>query len=629
MRFCHGVVALCLTIFVVEGKSSSIVNRDKTETVERQPNTRTSTTTRRKRRDRKLLRSTNGPQDLHQPNDSLPQQQQQNTERGLEWYTDDDYSFDDDFRIMDEAALPNTCQVTWDFHYLAHDLVGGCSYDRIVQEMHSEGCWHDMETELRFMLGVETDAQAAALINQACTDATNYIYNDPHHPLSFSSVLGYDSPRWDKAYLDGGTAWHARPSAQYHTHQHHLQSEDIQWMYEWQRYDTRIAMPTGVENVENCQFRTVLCCTTDHQHHQYETDYDPAPDNTDVCYVDMSRSPTSNRVKAGFALMERDDEGWAHCEGFVWSNDETDVSALFRGNNLFYHSMYRMADTRGYQSPLPGAPLCACVEQMPTVTRADCHQVDVVGLNVTIQLSPHHDPYVCIDYYELDFTPCEGTTQDNDLVSHFELQVQRGKATQEELDVLTSEYLVGEGNCGLATEDFLHSQWMDARNPVELINDDSGRHVYATRLASSSGLQNYAEGVGAATTSTMRAGYDTRWGFKATSCPGGNDQKTDSCYLIVNYNTHRRLFAEKGKVDTDGVGAASGGIRNDQKWKIEKHKCADERSACYQLINADSLRALFADRGSSFASGFGADTVVNRTSFNWQIDGIENLATTK
>jgi len=31
---------------------------------------------------------------------------------------------------------------------------------------------------------------------------------------------------------------------------------------------------------------------------------------------------------------------------------------------------------RGYVKNIPGAPMCACAEQMPTVSRADCTQID-------------------------------------------------------------------------------------------------------------------------------------------------------------------------------------------------------------------------------------------------------------
>ena len=49
---------------------------------------------------------------------------------------------------------------------------------------------------------------------------------------------------------------------------------------------------------------------------------------------------------------------------------------MYRGNNLFYVSLYDHMYVRGYVKNIPSAPMCACAEQMPTVSRADCTQID-------------------------------------------------------------------------------------------------------------------------------------------------------------------------------------------------------------------------------------------------------------
>jgi hypothetical protein len=97
----------------------------------------------------------------------------------------------------------------------------------------------------------------------------------------------------------------------------------------------------------------------------YDTDCldaDPA-DNTEICMVDMSRSPTSSRTEDGFAVFDGE-EGDSHCHGFAWAEDPTDPSAKFKGNNLFYVSLYDHFTQRGYVQNVPGAPMCACVEQV-------------------------------------------------------------------------------------------------------------------------------------------------------------------------------------------------------------------------------------------------------------------------
>jgi hypothetical protein len=80
----------------------------------------------------------------------------------------------------------------------------------------------------------------------------------------------------------------------------------------------------------------------------------------------MARSPIASRTSQGFALFEKNAEEDSHCHGFVWSEDPDDVSTRFRGNSLFFVSMYDHLTQRGYVRNVPGAPMCACVEQVIT-----------------------------------------------------------------------------------------------------------------------------------------------------------------------------------------------------------------------------------------------------------------------
>lgn len=88
----------------------------------------------------------------------------------------------------------------------------------------------------------------------------------------------------------------------------------------------------------------------------------------------MERSPQANHVAGGFILYPDDVEEDTHCHGFVWSDDDNDESKIYKANNLFYVSMEDHLRTRGYVRNVPGAPMCGCLEQMPTVERADCTQ---------------------------------------------------------------------------------------------------------------------------------------------------------------------------------------------------------------------------------------------------------------
>jgi len=105
-------------------------------------------------------------------------------------------------------------------------------------------------------------------------------------------------------------------------------------------------------------------------------------DNTDLCYVDVERGSASTGLSFDDIIVYNGDnnngEGSIHCHGLAWSNDVLDHTARYKANNLFYISMYDHMYKRGYVENIPGAPMCGCVEQMPTVTRSDCSQVNLV-----------------------------------------------------------------------------------------------------------------------------------------------------------------------------------------------------------------------------------------------------------
>jgi len=91
----------------------------------------------------------------------------------------------------------------------------------------------------------------------------------------------------------------------------------------------------------------------------------------------MERDIGSSHVPGGFAVFEGGSEGDTHCHGFAWDEIGEDAIAKYKGNNLFYVSMYDHLYTRGYVRAVPGSPMCGCVEQMPVVSRSDCTQLDV------------------------------------------------------------------------------------------------------------------------------------------------------------------------------------------------------------------------------------------------------------
>jgi hypothetical protein len=166
-------------------------------------------------------------------------------------------------------------------------------------------------------------------------------------------------------------------------------------------------------------------------------DKDPA-DNTNLCFVDSSRGPNSNEFESDKGLYmfpgdNNDGEGAIHCHGFAWSNDVDHPSARFRGNNLFYVSMYDHMYVRGYVKNIPGAPMCGCVEQMPTVSRCDCTQID---LEETIKITYDSRSNLFngrITDISIDFNACQGiNNRNNDLWAYIARLYQEEEITNEQ-----------------------------------------------------------------------------------------------------------------------------------------------------------------------------------------------------
>jgi len=262
----------------------------------------------------------------------------------------------------------------------------------------------------------------------------------------------------------------------------------------------------SVSNVNSCASNTAYCCwSTDRQAEDdngdceipYDiecVDKDPE-DNTNLCYVDLQNGastigqpglkgtlhfpgddeveeleneeepeeveePEEEEEPEGEEEeeleMEEDEleetrpsEGPIHCHGFAWADPSAgfpmDPSYQFRANNLFFVSMYDHLYQRGYVRNIPGAPMCACSEQMPVVSRADCTQIDPV-LQYKVVFSGGRAT-VEFEMVELAFNSCEGIDpygeeDDNDLWAYAHRLFLEGKMTAVQLKALTQR-LVG------------------------------------------------------------------------------------------------------------------------------------------------------------------------------------------
>lgn len=344
-----------------------------------------------------------------------------------------------------------------------------CSYDAFVSSLQAEltsvGCAHGAAIEMQLTLG-QTQDEAQSAIAEACSESH----------LPFGEITG-QGHIFDKEYYDGGTYYNEERQSfdKNGITIHKLETDPgdrIEQIYDVIAQSRGITFPENLINFDSCELNAAMCCfVQDRQardnngncatpYDENCVDADPA-DNTDICYVDMSRSPTSSRTTDGFSLFEHEDEDDSHCHGFAWAEDPTDPSARFKGNNLFYVSMYDHLTQRGYARNVPGGPMCACVEQMPVVTRADCTEIAITE-DVTFTYSSADGLSAAISNLDINFNACQGANgNNNDLGAYYERLLDEEKISDEKRDSFY-DTVVGETYCREAIDEFLDSKGLTA-----------------------------------------------------------------------------------------------------------------------------------------------------------------------
>jgi len=248
--------------------------------------------------------------------------------------------------------------------------------------------------------------------------------------------------QFDNNYFDGGT---------YLNEEYEPVEVDFDDIYNDQAQDTLITYPDDYieKNFGDCQAQSVMCCWVQDRYDDGNNngncaqddckDADPA-DNTNVCYVEMEAGSASSHVAGGDAIFspQDNDEGDAHCHGFAWEDDETSKDYRYRGNLLFYVSMYDHLSERGYVREVPGAPMCGCVEKMPVVEESDCTEGEI-DETYRFRFNSNGNHGATISDVAITYNACTN----NELADRFdELET----VTDETREIFES-YIVGEGNC--------------------------------------------------------------------------------------------------------------------------------------------------------------------------------------
>jgi len=343
-----------------------------------------------------------------------------------------------------------------------------CNYNSLIAaltaQLSASGCTHSALTELKLIFGVSTSQEVKEAIANVCAQSYE----------NFEEIT--DSGKiFDKEFFDGGTYWNEE--REWVTPALIVQDQlavdpgtQIVQFYNGIAQSKGVKWPDKMDNFKDgCKLGAAMCCwVQDRQAGDnngncatpYDTnchDADPA-DNVDVCYVDMQRAPTSSRTPQGFALFDQNTEGDSHCHGFAWSGlDPTHQSAKFKANNLFYVSMYDHLYKRGYVRNVPGAPMCACVEQMAVVDRSDCTEIAArEGLVKFCYNGSIVQAFA--SGVSIQFNACQGLDgTNNDLDAYYRRLVKEGHRS----DIEYKEFIktvVGKGNCAAASSVFMKSK---------------------------------------------------------------------------------------------------------------------------------------------------------------------------
>ncbi|KAL9182469.1 hypothetical protein ACHAXT_013121 [Thalassiosira profunda] len=304
----------------------------------------------------------------------------------------------------------------------------------------SDACTLDAAADLNLKLAAANIADLQALCDS--------VYNSQEQvPFTEAAKRG-DDMHFEREFFNGRTDWQEEVETIYESEDGtrtsvlNSDAEQVRAFFEGVAQGRRVEWPGVLPNFQSsvtdgndlatCTTNAAMCCwPKDRQagdgNGNCATPYDkncvdknPA-DNTNLCYVDLDRGNSSTGYNSGSGIVSFPEdngngEGAIHCHGLAWSNDKNDHTARYKANGLFFVSMYDHMYQRGYVENIPGAPMCGCVEQMPTVSRSDCTQVD---LTETIKISYSADTNTFVGkmtHIHVDFNACQGiNNRNNDL----------------------------------------------------------------------------------------------------------------------------------------------------------------------------------------------------------------------
>lgn len=342
------------------------------------------------------------------------------------------------------------------------DISGKCSYAKLLYEYTRQvfnvtgstcRAGSDLSAkedfDVKLIVAIPDAGSAEAAATSICMD----MYDNPDivTPYYIAADKGTDY-NFEQMFYNGLTTWQDEVETIYESDNGDATSilqtdaSKVKEFYEGAGKYGRVEWPSQLTNFEpsTCTANVAMCCwPKDRQANDnngncakpYDencVDKDPA-DNTNLCFADLKKGGMSSGyyTERGFTAYPEDNasgEGAIHCHGFAWANDEYDTISRYKGNNLFYVSMYDHLYQRGYVKNIPGMPMCGCIDQMPMVTRSDCTQVD---LTEEWDVDFDDNAFIAkLTKVEIAFNACQGrNNRNNDLWAYTARLYDEGRIT--------------------------------------------------------------------------------------------------------------------------------------------------------------------------------------------------------
>ena len=238
--------------------------------------------------------------------------------------------------------------------------------------------------------------------------------------------------QFDDTFFDGGSIFNTGPMV--NSMEEDPELARINDIKQYVNPNGGIAWPDSYHrnfDLETCAAEAVMCCWKATRKASSPGSPAIANGNANICHHDIADSPKSARVAGGQTLFLEDSEGSSVCQGFFWDGDSK--TSDYKGNLLFHVAMDYGLLNNGFVRNVPSAPMCACIEQMPTVSKAGCSDISVVEtFKVTYDPIKGHYVELAKDP-ELTFGNCGGS----DLKTAYEANgssLPKITATNEECD---------------------------------------------------------------------------------------------------------------------------------------------------------------------------------------------------